>query len=141
MKMTFEDEFMDIQSGLISLCMEFAENKADRIYAYCSIEKKTRSFNACFDCGGEIKTLSQMGVDMRKIVQFLRIGSSDLQKIREVCERYNLPTPTELKMVYSTKTGKYDSNYRYDEVCSAATQKTASEVFSEWVAEIKQGMM
>lgn len=138
--MTFEDEFMDVQSGLISLCMEFTENKADKIYAYCSIEKKTRSFNACFECGGEVKTLSQMGVEMRQIVQFLRIGSSDLQKVCEVCERYNLPTPTEIKMVYDTKTGQFDADYRYDEVCSALTQRTAAEVFSEWVVDIKQCM-
>ena len=35
----FEDEFMDAQSQIISLCVEFAGNRADKVYAYGSIEK------------------------------------------------------------------------------------------------------
>ena len=30
----FEDEFMDAQSQIISLCVEFAGNRADKVYAY-----------------------------------------------------------------------------------------------------------
>lgn len=33
----FEDEFMEAQSRIISLCVEFAGNKADKVYAYGSI--------------------------------------------------------------------------------------------------------
>lgn len=135
----FEDEFMEVQSGLIALCMDFLkEKKVDKIYAYCSIEKKSRSFNACYDCGGEIKTVDQMGMDMHKVVQFLRVGSADLLKIRDVCTKHNMPTPTELKLIYEVKTGKFESKYKYEEVCSATTEKTAGEVFDEWIAEMKQ---
>ena len=43
----FEDEFMEVQSDLISLCMEvLGNNKVDEILAYCSIEEKSRSFHA-----------------------------------------------------------------------------------------------
>ena len=35
----FEDEFMDAQSQIISLCVEFAGNRADKVYAYGSIEE------------------------------------------------------------------------------------------------------
>ena len=45
-KKVFEDEFMEVQSGLISLCIEFlGENKVDNIYAYGSIEDGRYSFN------------------------------------------------------------------------------------------------
>lgn len=36
MSKVFEDEFMNIQSGLVSLCLEVTENKVDKIYVYCS---------------------------------------------------------------------------------------------------------
>ena len=41
----FEDDFMDLQSSLISLCLEVAGQKVDKVYVYCSIEKKSKMFN------------------------------------------------------------------------------------------------
>lgn len=46
MNKVFEDDFLDIQSRIIALCVEFADNKADKVYAYGSIEEKSISFNA-----------------------------------------------------------------------------------------------
>lgn len=43
MNKIFEYEFMDLQSALISLCMEVSWQKVGRIYAYCSNEKETCS--------------------------------------------------------------------------------------------------
>lgn len=42
----FEDEFMDIQVQMITLCLEFVGNEADKIYIYGSIEENSISFNA-----------------------------------------------------------------------------------------------
>ena len=42
MSKVFEDEFMDFQSGLISLCLEVTGGKINKIYAYCSNEKKSK---------------------------------------------------------------------------------------------------
>ncbi len=47
MSKVFEDALMDVQSELISLCLEVVENRdIDKVYAYCSIEKKSMMFNA-----------------------------------------------------------------------------------------------
>ena len=42
MEKGFEDDFMDLQSGLISLCLELVGQKVDKVYVYCSVEKKSR---------------------------------------------------------------------------------------------------
>lgn len=42
MSKQFEDEFMDLQSELISLCLEITEERVDKIYAYASIQKKVK---------------------------------------------------------------------------------------------------
>ncbi len=134
----FEDALMEVQSGLISLCLEVVGNRdIDKVYAHCSIEKKSMAFNAFFEVNGEIKTLNQLGIDKRLAMQFLRLGTGDLNKIRDVCKCFERPTPTEIKMVYEKKTGKFGVNYRYDEVCSAKTGICAGEVFDNWITEVE----
>lgn len=136
----FEDEFMEVQSGLISLCMELVgENEIDKVYAYCSIEGKSNSFNAFFGVNDKIKMITEIESNMRRAMQFLRTGCHDLDKLKDVCEKYEKPVPTEIKMTYDVKNGKFDAKYCYDEICSLKTGKGQAEVFMEWVAEIKQG--
>ena len=49
MDRVFEDEFMEAQSRIVALCVEFAGNRADKVYAYGSIEESSISFNAFFN--------------------------------------------------------------------------------------------
>lgn len=138
MRKKFEDDFMELQSEFISLCLEVAEQEVNEVYAYCSIEKKSTMFNAFFTIDGEIKTLNQLGINNNLIMQFLKMGTRDLEKIKEVCNNYNMPIPTEIKMYYDTNTRKYDAECRYDEVCSSNTGISAGEVFMDWISEIKE---
>ena len=137
MKRVFEDEFMDLQTALISLCLEVTEKKVNKVYAYCSNEKKSKMFNAFFDVNGEVKTLNQLGVPNKLAFQFLKLGTEDLEKVDAICIKHNMPIPTEMKLYYDVTSGKYDAKYKYEEVCSAKTGKNAGEVFLEWVSEIK----
>ena len=134
----FEDEFMDIQSELISLCLEVTEKQVQIIYAYASIEDKSKMFNVFFKINGEIKTLNQLGIEGNFIKQFLRLGTEDLENIKAVCKKYRKPIPTEIKMYYDVNSGKYNANYKYNEVCSLRTGISAGEVFMNWISEIKQ---
>ena len=138
MSKAFEDEFMDLQSGLISLCIEVAEQKISKVYAYCSNEKKSKMFNAFFEVDGEIKTLHQLGVPNNLAFQFLKIGTEDMEKVDAICAKYNMPVPTEMKLYYDVESGKFDAKYKYEEVCSAKTGKDSGEVFLEWISEIKE---
>lgn len=131
----FEDEFMEVQSGLISLCLEFlGDNKVDEIFAYCSIEEKSRSFNAFFTINGEAKRVENIESNMRKMVRFLRTGAADLEKAKEVCTKYQMPIPTEIKMYYDTQTGKFNADYKYTPIC---IDISAGEIFDQWFAEYK----
>lgn len=48
-----------------------------------------------------------------------------------------MPIPTEIKMIYNVENGEYEAQYKYEEVCSAATGKNSGEVFFEWISEIR----
>lgn len=140
MRKTFEDEFMEVQSDLISLCLEFLEItrlKANKIYVYCSVEEYSLSFNAFYDISGQIRTLDEMGVGYDLIKEFLSIGTNDLDKVQEVCQKHNVRHPTEIKMCYDVVTGKFDAKYQYHEICTENTDKDVSDVFFEWIAEVR----
>ncbi len=137
MNENFEDKFMDLQSGLISLCLEITNRKVDKIYAYASIEEKSAMFNAFFEVDGEVITINQLCIDKKTVMQFLKIGTNDLSAIKNLCEKHNMKVPTELKMYYDVKQGKYNADYQYTEVCSAKTGINAGEVFMNWMNEVK----
>ena len=138
MKENFEDKFMEVQTDLISLCLEVTESKIDKIFAYVSIEKKSTMFNAFFEKEGKILTINQLNIDRRTVMDFLRIGTTDLTKIKKICEQNETQTPTEIKMYYDVKSGKYKADYKYDEVCSDKTGMSSGEVFMKWYNEIKE---
>ena len=135
----FEDDFMDLQSSLISLWLEVAGQKVDKVYIYCSIEKKSKMFNTFFVINNKLKMLNQLGINKALIMQFLKLGANDLEKVKNICINYDMPIPTEMKMYYDTKTGKYDAQYKYEEICSEKTGKNAGEVFLDWVSECSSG--
>ncbi len=137
MEQVFEDVFMDFQSSLISLCLEATGDRVDKIYAYCSNEKKSKMFNVFFEVKNTVKTLNMIGISDEMQIQLLKIGTKDLPKLDKLCEEYNRPVLRELKMIYDVKTGKFDASYKYEEVCGPDSDKSAREVFLEWLEEIK----
>ena len=137
MSKVFEDEFMDVQASIISLCLEVTKKKVQKVYAYCSNEKKSKMFNVFFDVSGQIKTLNQLEVPQKPAFQFLKLGIEELKNLNAICAKHNMPAPTEMKLYYDVTSGKFDANYKYEEVCSAKTGKCAAEVFMEWIEEIK----
>ena len=138
MKTNFEDKFMEIQADLISLCLEVTENSVDKIFAYASIEKKSTMFNAFFEKEGKVLTINQLNIDRKTVMEFMKIGTTDLTKIKEICEQNETQTPTEIKMYYDVKSGNYNADYKYDEICSEGTGVSSGEVFIKWYNEIKE---
>ena len=46
--------------------------------------------------------------------QVLDILNEDIQKIQNLCEKYNKPIPKLMKLVYEPKTKKFNADYKYD---------------------------
>ena len=119
----FEDELMDTQSELIALTLNMVG--------------KSQMFNVFFELDGKIKTLNEMGTVPSCAMELLRTGTHGLDKIKEICAKYNYPTPTEIKMIYDVKTKKFNVAYQYKEICSAKTNISAGEVFMNWITAKK----
>ena len=131
----FEDEFSDIQTGLISLFKEVAEGKVDKVYGYCSIENKGYMFNAFFQKGERILTLNEIENDTETVWELLKLGTDDLIKLEAVCQKYDKPTPTEIRLYYDAVSGKFHANIKYEPVCE---DQSSGEVFSQWLDEMRE---
>ena len=135
----FEDCFMDIQTDMVALCVEFAgDHPVDEIYIYGSIEAQAVSFNAFYVTQGKVLTTSKLSNDISMVKQFLRLGSSDLEKLSEVCKTYNRPVPTELRLRYITSSKKFDSHYEYKSICNIENNIFPSDVFMAWIKSIEE---
>lgn len=132
---TFEDEFMDIQSDIIGMCLDFVDGKVDKVYAYGLIQKNSLQFNVFYAVDGKVKHANQFVKESEEIFQLLEEGMACLDEIRELCKQHERQLPNELRMVYDNQTGKYESSYKYGEI---ETEDWAfADIFIQWRDDVQ----
>lgn len=67
----------------------------------------------------------------------LDILNKDIEKIKELCLDYEKDMPTEMKLIYDVKSGKFKAEYKYDLVYTNYETKTARQIADEWFDEIQ----
>lgn len=144
MKKTFEDYFSELQADMVSICLEYVEDRAEKIYIYCSCEKKVISSDFFYCINGEIKEKHKLNdviniyntsVDRQDIV--LDILIEDILKIMKLCKEYEKEMPTEMKLIYDVKKNSFKAEYRYDLVYFNDPVKTSDHITKEWFEDIK----
>ena len=72
--------------------------------------------NKVLDCQelnkSELNTEFDVSDDCQE--QVLDILNEDIQKIQNLCEKYNKPIPKLMKLVYEPKTKKFNADYKYE---------------------------
>ncbi len=140
MNNNFDELLVDIQSGLISLCLELTEESVDVIYAYASIEYEEDGFvglfNAFFEKDNKIYTLDDLNLSLDLISEFLSLGTNDLEKIILLCKENETLVPTEMKMIYDVNTEEFNVNMKYDSICNSLSEKEPMDIFAEWIVEV-----
>ncbi len=144
----FEDQFSELQADMISICMEYVEDRAEKVYVYASCEEGvvSSSFfylinNTYVECHKVNDALNngEEEYDVSQDRQFavLDIINEDVEKIKELCKEHEKDMPTELKLIYDVKSGKLQAEYKYDLVYSDDEVKTADDIAEEWFDEVK----
>lgn len=143
MSKVFEDYFTDIQADMVSICLEYIENQGDSIYIYCSSENKVYSVGYFYKVNGQVKerhkineALPNADISINRQKKVLEILMDDLKQIEIVCKQFELPMPTEMKIVYDIKKNSFDASYQYDLIYSNDREKTADDIEKEWFEEI-----
>lgn len=139
----FEDYFMEIQSDMVSICLEYCYEKADMIYILGSCEANMLSCHWFYDFGGNIVARhklnaisSEYDVSLQRQKQCMSILMEDMEKLVALCKEHQRPMPTELRLSYNVKTRKFDSKYNYDLVWSNHPSKLSNHIADEWMQEL-----
>ena len=149
MNRVFEDQLMDIQSDMISLSLEYVENKAETVYIYVVLEDGLVSFDVFYKIGGFISEKSDVNeylsekINDSDDIQFslLEYGIEDAEKIEVLFEENSKEVPTEIRLVYYVKNNSLKSNYRYDAMYEKNEDLSVSDVFDAWIQEEKSKLI
>ncbi|CAH0297937.1 hypothetical protein SRABI80_04150 [Peribacillus frigoritolerans] len=144
----FEDIFSKLQADMISICMEYVEDRADKVYVYASCEEgiisssffylinnkyvKSHKLNDALENGEE-----RYDVSTERGFMVLDIINENTEKIKVLCKEYERDMPTEMKLIYDVKSGNFKAEYKYDLVYTNDDIKTAHHIANEWFEELK----
>lgn len=144
----FEDKFSALQADMISICMEFVEDRADKVYVYASCEEgvissrffylinnkyvKSHRVNDALEDGNQ-----KFDVSPERGFMVLEILNEDIEKIKALCNECEREMPTEMKLIYDVKSGNFNASYKYDLVYTNHETKTARNIADEWFEEVK----
>lgn len=147
--MIFEDQLMEIQSDMISLSLEYVENKAEIVYIYVVLEDGLVSFDVFYKIGGFISEKSDVNeylsekINDSDDIQFslLEYGIEDAEKIEVLFKENSKEVPTEIRLVYDVKNNSLKSNYIYDAMYEKNENLSVSDVFEAWIQEEKSKLI
>lgn len=147
--MIFEDQLMEIQSDMISLSLEYVENKAEIVYIYVVLEDGLVSFDVFYKIGGFISEKSDVNeylsekINDSDDIQFslLEYGIEDAEKIEVLFKENSKELPTEIRLVYDVKNNSLKSNYIYDAMYEKNEDLSVSDVFEAWIQEEKSKLI
>ena len=149
MNRVFEDQLMEIQSDMISLSLEYVENKAETVYIYVVLEDGLVSFDVFYKIGGFISEKSDVNeylsekINDSDDIQFslLEYGIEDAEKIEVLFKENSKEVPTEIRLVYDVKNNSLKSNYIYDAMYEKNEDLSVSDVFEAWIQEEKSKLI
>ena len=139
----FEDAFSAIQADMVQICLEYVDNRADKIFIYASFEENTISCDYFYDIKGrKIERHKLNLVDDRNDTSIQRqkmcidILVDDMKQLISLCQKHEKSIPTEIKITYDVNSNSLNANYQYEPVYSQHHNKTSDDIFEEWFKEI-----
>lgn len=111
----FEDYFSELQTDMVEICMEYVEDRAEKIYIYCSFEGGVQSCNFFYKVNGKVVKKSRLN-----------------DVIVDGQEEYQREMPTQIKLIYDVAANSLNADYSYDIIYSNDKDKMADDILEEW---------
>lgn len=148
----FEDYLSQLQADMVSICLEYVFERANKIYIYCSHEEGLVSNDFFYNINGKIVERHKLNDalvneegnanfsydisgDRQKAV--VKIINQNIKELIKLCRKYDREMPTEIKIVYDVQANKLAADYKYDLVHTNDSNKTASSIARIWFEQIK----
>ncbi|WP_416147665.1 DUF600 domain-containing protein [Salipaludibacillus sp. HK11] len=152
MSKIFEDKFSELQADMVSICLEYVENRAEKIFIYCSFEAKVISSDFFYCINGEIIMRHKLNnaIDNTQELQYdtsverqrgvLSVLNNNIKEMIDLCEEYNREMPSEIKLIYNVVNNSLKADYKYGIVYSNHPDKVANNISMEWFEEMKSDL-
>lgn len=139
----FEDYFTELQTDMISICLEYAEDRAEKIYIYCSYENGMISGDFFYKINGKVVHNNKLNdalvdgekpydVSIDRQKEAIDIITDDILSLKKLCQEYKRDMSTQIKLIYDVAENKVQADYRYDIVFSNDKKKTSYDILEEW---------
>ena len=143
----FVDVLVDVQSSLVSLCLEATEHVGREgdvrlAYVYASIEEGMASFNAFFRLAdGSLPALDELVTDDDLYSQVCGFAYDDLDRLRKACSEFGRPCPTEVRVRYDAVDDGYTSHCSYEPKVGRedGEGQSPSVIFRAWLDAVAAG--
>lgn len=142
----FEENFLDLQASMVSLCLEYVENKANYLYIYAASENNLSTFNVFYNVNNSIVNKNQINdalgyqvIDDSKerTLSLLKYGNEDWKALLDFLKANNKDIPTEMKIIYDVKENKMTTRFKYDFQLTNSDTMTHHDILMSWYEEIK----
>ncbi len=131
----FENDFMKMQSSIISTCSEFAQNKADFIFVYLFMRENKYYFNVFFRFGKETWDMGELEYPPETVSYFCGLIKQDAERLSQLYEAEKREKPVMYKMKFRFKDSKFKFELKYDNDFPIDFQP--EQAFSEWKQKMK----
>ena len=141
----FEDYLSAIQKDMLSICLEYANYKVDKVFVYASNENNVISSDCFFEINHSIVKKSKLkeidsvlyDTSAQRQIACLKALTKDIKEIEALCRDNNQPVPTEIRLFYDVQTKKAGANYQYDPVLAKTKNGISEDVVNDWIEEEK----
>lgn len=143
MEKIFEDYFTELQTDMVSICLEYVERRAEKIFIYCSYEANTLASGFFFKVNGKVVKKNKLNeailgdekpfdVSIARQKGVINIINNNIIAIKDLCQEYQREMPTQIKLIYDVLENKLNVEYCYELVYSNDSSKTAYDIVDEW---------
>ena len=143
MEKIFEDYFSELQADMVSICLEYVEDRAEKVYIYCSFENNILSSGFFYKVNGQVVKKNRLNdvingneeeydvsVDRQRAT--IAIINDDIKSLVTLCQKYKKKMPTQIKLTYDVLKNRLNADYCYETVFSNDKDKTAYDILEEW---------
>ena len=143
-KIQFEQKFSESQADMVGVCLEYANDAAEKVYILCYCEDGMISSDFCYKINGKLytrhdaKKIFPKVFDSRLESEVLGYINDRILEIDELCEKEKREMPTVMELEYDVKTHKFSCECSYDECIPENSEMIAQDVADAWFEDIKQ---
>lgn len=132
----FEEEFMEIQSEIISLCVEYSKELASHIFIYCYMNGENYFFNAIFRIGKETWNVEELEYPEEMLVKFRTLIQNETSRLPVLFEQYKREAPIQYKIHFKSKGNKIELDLKYKKELDLSMNPQV--IFDKWLQAVKK---